>query len=100
MQMAISALLIEGDVHHYQGLRRQQELEVAATVGLAPDAFPHEDGSEEEQRMTVLRGLLHKCTVHLHHLELEGNQSQKWLLDLPRRPSPLGDHRGRRRRTR
>jgi len=83
-QMATSAPCIEDNVHHYQGPRKPPELAMAATVALAPAASPLEDGSEEEQRMTALRGLLRKCTVHLHHLELEGNQSQKWLLDLPR----------------
>jgi hypothetical protein len=95
MQMATSAL--SGDVHHYQGPRKPRELAVVAALALAPAAFPHEGGSEEEQRMTARRGLPRKCTVRLHHLELEGNRSQKWLLDLPRRLSRLDDHRGHRR---
>jgi hypothetical protein len=98
--MATSALCLEGDVYYYQGPRKPRELAVAATVALAPVAFPLQGGSEEEQRMTARRGLRRKCTVRLHHLELEGNRSQKWLLDLPRRLSRLDDHRGRRRRMR
>jgi hypothetical protein len=97
MQMATSALCIEGDVHRYQGPRKPRELAVAAANDLAPAAFPLEAGSEEEQRMTARRGLPRKCTVRLHHLELEGNRSQKWLLDLPQRLSRLDDHRGHRR---
>lgn len=97
MQMATSALCIEGGVHHYQGPRKPRELAMAVTVVWAPAAFPLEGGSEEEQQMTARRGLPRKCTVRLHHLELEGNRNQKWLLDLPRRLSRLDDHRGRRR---
>jgi len=100
MQMATSALCIGGDVHHYQGPRKPRGLAVAATAALAPAAFPLEGGLEEEQWMMARRGLPCKCTVRLHHLELEGNRSQKWLLDLPQRLSRLDDHRGRRRRMR
>ena len=100
MQMATSALCIEGDVHHYQGPRKPREPAVAATVALALAAFPLEGDSEEEQRMTVRRGLQCKYTVRLHHLELEGNRSQKCLLDLPRQLSRWDDHRGRRRHMR
>jgi hypothetical protein len=100
MQMATSALCIEVDVHRYQGPRKPRELAVAATVVLAPPAFPLEGGSEEEQRMTVWQGLPRRCTVRLHQLELEVNRSQKWLLDLLRRLSRLDDHRGHRGRMR
>ena len=107
MQMATSALCVEGDVHHYQGPRKPRELllavavaAAAAAVVLALAVFPLEGGSEEEQRMTALRGLPRKCTVRLHHLELGGNRSQRSLLDLPLRLSRLNDHRGHRRRMR
>jgi len=100
MQMVTSVLCIEGDVYHYQGPRKPRELAVAAADVLAPAVFRLEGGSEEEQRMTARRGLPRKCTVRLHHLELEGNRSQKWLLDLPRQLSRLDDHRGHRGRMR
>jgi hypothetical protein len=66
---------------------------VATMVDSHLGAFPPEDGSTEGQPMTGRRGLSRKCTAHLHHRELEVNQSQKYQLSLPRQFFPLGHRR-------